>query len=106
MFQREISLVVGGAARGREAGGTRFDSPLARFSKTLTRLDVWVPETRKPTQNSMFGPQKLQKSCFGRGMSPKAVFWARNEKGRAGLARGLYFGCIGNPRGGGVPARD
>ena len=30
-FQREISLVVGGAARGREAGGTRFDSPFARF---------------------------------------------------------------------------
>ncbi len=29
--QGGISVVVGGAARGREAGGTRFDSPLARF---------------------------------------------------------------------------
>ena len=93
-----------GGGRNRAVPGSI--PPSRAFSKTLTKLDVWAPEARKPTQNSMFGPQKLQKSCFGRGMSPKVVFWARNEKGRAGLARGLYFGCIGNPRGGDVPARD
>ena len=53
MFPREISLVAGGGAGGREgAGGTRFDSPLARSPK----LDI-LAEPPRPKTGSGIGFQ-------------------------------------------------
>ncbi len=61
-MQGGISIVVGGAARGREAGGTRFDSPLARFPENPKKLDVWGPEAQNVVR--VFGANKLKQFCF------------------------------------------
>ena len=80
MFPREISLVVGGVAGGREGpGGTRFDSPLARIG--LARIVVL--------------PQKLgEKRCFwGRFGVGLGSVWVRFGSGLGSVQVRFGFGC-------------
>ena len=61
------SIVVGGAARKREGGGSRFDSRLARFRENPLKTRYLGPRRAREPQKVVFLRTDDKKTCGGVG---------------------------------------